>query len=396
MKRAGGAFSVRFLRNGDTITITRDVTTAAGEGGALFQMIDVESLTVFPDWSAPGTTVAEKTNNDAQPIISIGVRSALGYPVEITGVVWRYEGTAIQFPTLTSSWQLATNSTKFAARINATTGKWELRIVDNIASDVIVSNRQLTYEVSYLSNGMGDTVSGSTDIFIQQGSAMGYTAIITTDRVELSGKQGDETYSAHLTVQAFYKASQITIDGTNYIISWQRDGENLTGSEDGITISSGGHTMLTVTREGIEGGSVFTAWLRKKTTPSSLISQIFVPVASDAQRLNDIDDEWQVKGEPTDAGANHVGPNHNASYNLYLYRNGVKQSNATIVWTWNIYNAIGEKKRTGSLNPVVITPADCECQFSSISEVFQSDVDVQVTADFDDRASTDVPTPSEQ
>ena len=51
MTNIGAAFTVRFLRNGDTITITRDIIKSSGEGAALFQMVDVTSGAVAPDWS---------------------------------------------------------------------------------------------------------------------------------------------------------------------------------------------------------------------------------------------------------------------------------------------------------------------------------------------------------
>ena len=38
MTNIGAAFTVRFLRNGDTITVKRDIVKTDGSGAALFQM----------------------------------------------------------------------------------------------------------------------------------------------------------------------------------------------------------------------------------------------------------------------------------------------------------------------------------------------------------------------
>ena len=51
MTNIGAAFTVRFLRNGDSITITRDIIKSSGEGAALFQMVDFTSGACARDWS---------------------------------------------------------------------------------------------------------------------------------------------------------------------------------------------------------------------------------------------------------------------------------------------------------------------------------------------------------
>ena len=76
MSKTGAAFSVRFLRNGDQVTVVRNVIDSAGNGAALFQVVDTTTGTPTPDW----------TQTENQPIIQLGVRSAAGYPTEITNV----------------------------------------------------------------------------------------------------------------------------------------------------------------------------------------------------------------------------------------------------------------------------------------------------------------------
>ena len=57
---------MRFLRNGDQITIVRNIITSSGLGAALFQVVDPNSGNVTPNW-----TVAAN-----QPIVQISARSA--------------------------------------------------------------------------------------------------------------------------------------------------------------------------------------------------------------------------------------------------------------------------------------------------------------------------------
>ena len=80
MAKIGAAFSVRFLRNGDQISITRDILNQSGGGAGLFQTIDATSGIVAPDWT--------KAAN--QPIIRIGLSSSSGYPVEIKSCIFAY------------------------------------------------------------------------------------------------------------------------------------------------------------------------------------------------------------------------------------------------------------------------------------------------------------------
>ena len=70
MSKTGAAFSVRFLRNGDQITVVRNVVDKDGNGAALFQVVDTTTGTPTPDW----------TQTENQPVIQLGVRSAAGEP----------------------------------------------------------------------------------------------------------------------------------------------------------------------------------------------------------------------------------------------------------------------------------------------------------------------------
>ena len=175
---------MRFLRNGDQITVVRNVIDSAGNGAALFQVVDTETGTPTPDWT--------KTEN--QPIIQLGVRSAAGYPTEITNVAWAYDGVTLNFTYNGSNWVTANNDSRFQARING--NYYELKIVANIASKTEVSNKQISYEVYYNSNAHSDTLQGSIDVLIQQAGSDSHNLQITTNLVELDASNTEATLTA--------------------------------------------------------------------------------------------------------------------------------------------------------------------------------------------------------
>ena len=340
MGRTGAAFSVRFLRNGDQITIQRDIVNEAGDGAALFQVVDPNSGTVSPDWSIAAN----------QPIIRLGARSSAGFPVEVTGVSWAYDGTTLNFAYNGSSWVTASNDSRFKARINGT--KYELRVCANLASSSVVSNKLISYELSYISNAMTGAVQGDVDVLIQAAGSDSHILQITTNRVELDATNTTAT----LRVVGQYGTKAVTIGSDGYTIEWYQDEMLL--SETSAT--------LTVTRDMVTGGSLFIAKLKKNGSV----------VAQDSQRINDIADEWQVQYTPTNAGSNYCAIGHNATYTLSLTRNGVAYTGA-VTYSWKLYDAMGSLKRSGSGATVTVQPSDCE-----ISADVYGDCDVTVDADF--------------
>ena len=335
---------MRFLRNGDQITVVRNVIDSAGNGAALFQVVDTTTGTPTPDW----------TQTANQPIIQLGVRSASGYPTEITNVAWAYDGVTLNFTYNGSTWVTANNDSRFQARING--NYYELKIVANIASKTVVSNKQISYEVSYSSNAHSDTLQGSIDVLIQQAGSNSHILQITTNRVEL-----DASYDkATLTAVASYGTTPVSIGSNEYTIKWYQDNVELSG-QTGAT--------LTVTRDMVSGGSIFVAKLLKNGNV----------VAQDGQRINDIADEYQITYTPTDAGSNYVAPNHNAVYTLAMTKNGNPYT-GSVAYSWQIYNALGEPRTSGTSNTVTVKPSDC--LVGTGDNAYYSDCDVQVTADF--------------
>lgn len=346
MSKTGAAFSVRFLRNGDQITVVRNVVDKDGNGAALFQVVDTSTGTPTPDW----------TQTENQPIIQIGIRSAAGYPTEITNVTWAYDGQTLNFTYDGQNWVYASNDPeqKFQARINGS--YYELRIVKNLASKTVVSNKQISYEVSYSSNAHSDTLQGSIDVLIQQAGSNSHILQITTNRVELDASNTE----AILTAVASYGTTSVSIGSNEYTIKWYQDNVELIG-HTGAT--------LTVNRDMVSGGSIFVAKLFKD---GNLVAQ-------DGQRINDIADEYQITYTPNDAGSNYVAPNHNAVYTLAMTKNGNPYT-GTVSYSWQIYNALGESRTSGTSNKVTVTPDDCKV--GTDDNAYYSDCDVQATADF--------------
>lgn len=335
---------MRFLRNGDQITVVRNVIDSAGNGAALFQVVDTETGTPTPDW----------TKIENQPIIQLGVRSAAGYPTEITNVAWAYDGVTLNFTYNGSTWVTANNDSRFQARING--NYYELKIVANIASKTEVSNKQISYEVSYSSNAHSDTLQGSIDVLIQQAGSNSHILQITTNRVELDASNTTAT----LTAVAAFGSTPVSIGTNDYAIEWYQDNVKLSG-QTGAT--------LIVNRDMVSGGSIFVAKLLKNGNV----------VAQDGQRINDIADEYQITYTPTDAGSNYVAPNHNAVYTLAMTKNGNPYT-GSVAYSWQIYNALGEPRTSGTSSTVTVKPSDC--LVGTDDNAYYSDCDVQVTADF--------------
>lgn len=356
MSKAGAAFSVRFLRNGDQVTIVRNVINRNGVGAALFQVVDPTTGSVTPNWDATGLTGDALTKVlDAQPIIQLAARSAVGYPAEITGVTWAYDGTTLNFTMNGSTWVTASNDKRFQARIND--GKYELQVIGNLASKTVVANKQISYEVSYVCNAMTDHVDESVDCLIQPAGSDSHILQITTDIVEL-----DATHtSATLTAVGMYGTNNVTIGSNGYTIKWYQDGVEIQGQTS---------NTLKVTRDMVNGGSLF-------------IAKLFLngaAVAQDSQRENDTADKYQINHVPTNAGSNYCGIGHNAVYTLSLLCNG-KAVTDNVSFTWQVYNAIGEvKKSDGAGATVTITPD--MCLVGSGEGAYYSDCDVSVTASF--------------
>ena len=335
---------MRFLRNGDQITVVRNVIDSAGNGAALFQVVDTNTGTPTPDW----------TQTANQPIIQIGIRSAAGYPTEITNVTWAYDGQTLNFTYNGSDWVTASNNSSFQARING--NYYELKIVSNLASKKVVSNKQISYEISYVSNAHSDSIHGSIDVLIQQAGSDSHNLQITTNLVELDASNNEAT----LTAVAYYGKTPVSIGSNEYTIKWYQDNVELSG-QTGAT--------LTVNREMVSGGSIFVAKLLKNGNV----------VAQDGQRINDIADEYQITYTPTNAGSNYVAPNHNAVYTLALTKNGNPYS-VEVTFTWRVYNSLGEPKTSGTSSTVTVTSDDCKV--GTGDNAYYSDCDVQVTAEF--------------
>lgn len=335
---------MRFLRNGDQITVVRNVIDSAGNGAALFQVVDTTTGTPTPDW----------TQTANQPIIQIGIRSAAGYPTEITNVAWAYDGVTLNFTYNGSTWVTANNNSSFQARING--NYYELKIVANLASKKVVSNKQISYEVSYSSNAHSDTLQGSIDVLIQQAGSNSHILQITTNRVELDASHNEAT----LTAVASFGSTPVSIGANGYAIEWYQDNVKLSG-QTGAT--------LTVNRDMVSGGSIFVAKLLKEGSV----------VAQDGQRINDIADEYQITYTPTNAGSNYVAPSHNAVFTLAMTRNGNPYT-GSVSYLWQIYNALGEPRTSGTSSTVTVKPSDC--LVGTGDNAYYSDCDVQVTAKF--------------
>lgn len=362
MSTTGAAFSVRFLRNGDQVVIVRNIVNRKNSGLVLFQVVEQKTGVVTPNWDATGKEGAELTAVlDAQPIIRLGVRSAYKYPAEIKSVKWAYNGTDLNFTLNGEVWADEANNKPFQARIKDK--NYELKIVGNLASQENVANRQISYDVKYACNGMTDTVKGSVDVLIQAAGSDSHMLQISATSVELD----DKTPSTTLTAVGMY--------GTEYVKIGQDSGYSIKWYQDGDEMKEQPGAKLTVTRKDVTGGSLFIAKLFLKDSA----------VAQDSQRINDIADEYQIMAVPTGPGANWLGVNHNATYNLSILKNGKDYAGGSVTYKWDVYDAMGNKKPLNQQEPTgtgsLVTVLYDYAKVGTGADAYFADCDVQVTAE---------------
>lgn len=367
-----GAFTVRFLRTGDQIYVTKDIVkfdaSGAESGAALFQAVDpnAEALSVYPNWA---TTATE------QPCLKLGVKSAQGNSVSVTDVEWTYRGTQLAFEQTAQTsgtykgWCrcVTTNYTEMFMCM-AKDGYNYLRFIGNAASRTIISNQEIGYTITYYTNGVSEAVSGSEPVLIQQAGTDGYSVIITTPNSTL----GASATSTVLTANCTHGTAAMTLDGT-WSFEWYKDFVKIGGATS---------KTLTVYRDEtdgtpyVDGSSVFSVKLMHTENGSQVVKAV------DAQRVTDIADEWQVEMTP-DGATNAISLTNSPTYNLTLKQNGaaIDTSKNKLSWSWDVYNAINIKTATGTSNPLQLTAemAKCEPDATDTSKNYYSDVSVVVT-----------------
>ena len=319
-----GAFTVRFLKIGDDVYITRGIyriDNGVRKGAALFQAVDIVSGALSVDWTDP----------NQQPIVEFSAMSAMGYPVSIIEAVFTYDGSQIVFSAAAEDgWRTSTDG-KF--KMMQSNGHVLFKIIANIASPTQVGNKQIGYSLTYISNGMINSYVGSMDIVIQQAGSDSHYAIITTPRIVLDAVNT----STILTLQATYGVKNIVIGQEGYTVEWYKDKVKLPDTTDSIT----------VTRADVTGAAMYVAKLLKNG----------VPVAQDGQHISDIADEYQVR---VNRIVDFVTQTANGQFEFYLMKNNVTLSTLDTDWAWDIYNAIGVVTKSGTGKAVVITAADCK------------------------------------
>lgn len=355
-----GAFTVRFIRTGDQIYVTKNVVkfdaNGAESGAALFQAVDPQEGTVSVDW---------KTTPTEQPCLKISAKSAMGYNVTLTNVAWTYKGVALAFNASAETsgtykgWNLSTDG-MFAKKIEG--GYAYLRFVDNAASKSVISNQQIGYTLTYITNNITDTVTGAEDVLIQQAGADSYSINITTPCSSLNS----ETQSTTLTATYLYGTNTIPDDEFN--ASWK-----LEWYKDFVLISGKNSKTLEVTRSDVEGSSVYSVKLMHKT------GDTWVVKAVDAQRIVDDGDTWQISADPTGNNPDAISNTNDAVYTLSLKQNGVAYGGA-MSWAWTVYNALNVQTGSGTGSTVTLKAdmAKCQPDTSDTGKDYYSDVAVEV------------------
>lgn len=323
MDKVKGAFTVRFLRLGDDVYITREIyriDNGVRKGASLFQAVNPSTGALSVDWADP----------NKQPICEFSAKSSMGYPVTLIEGTFTYDGQVVVFSSGIGDWKESTNG-KFAIKFE--NGKIFFKIIDNIASKTQVANKQISYLFTYMSNGMVNSYAGSMDVVIQQSGSDSHMLIITTPRIVLD--EGNPTTS--LTAEAVYGIKNITIGEDGYTIEWYKD--KVMMSEKGATVE--------VSRDDVDGASMYVGKL--------LLDG--VAVAQDGQFISDIADEYQVGVHRL---VDFVNEKTNAQFDFFLRRNDNIVETNDNQWEWDIYNALGVVTKSGTGKGLTITAADCK------------------------------------
>ncbi len=356
-----GAFTVRFIRTGDQIYVSRNIVkidkNGVESGAALFQAIDPTSGALSVDW---------KTTPTEQPCLKVAVKSAMGNAVTVTDVKWTYRGTEIAFNASPATsgdyagWNISTDN-KWAKKASSD-GYYYLRVLDNVASKTIVSNQVIGFTLTYITNSITDTVSGTEDVLIQQAGADSYSVNITTSCSTLNADQESTT----LTATYLYGTNAISDD--EFASAWK-----LEWMQDFVTIEGQTGKTLKVTRSMVDGSSVFSVKLLHKE------GDTWVTKATDAQRVTDDADEWQISAEPDGTNPDAISQTNDAKYVLSLRQNGSKYTGATS-WSWTVYNALNTQTGSGTGANVTLTSAMAKCtpDSSQAGNYYYSDVAVEV------------------
>lgn len=252
---AQGSATVKRLRNGDTLYLTLE-----GNGIALFQGIDPTALSPTP---TPSWKVAAN-----QPMLTPKVTSARGNTVTITNHQWKYNGTALIFNGAIDADFTKDSTGKF--EMNASTGA--LKIIDDIASASNYGNDVLTYSCTVKVGELSYNFTRDRDISIVRMGAGIYTAVLVASAMQI----GDGETS---TIKSYLYAG--TELATDYYIRWFKNGE------DSELTKFAGSKNVTITRDDVDGSTLFIAKFYSSSTSTQVIARA-------VQRIIDNKDEFQV------------------------------------------------------------------------------------------------------
>lgn len=346
----GSSFSVRFLHNGDTVSILTEVKNSKGEGMQLFQAIDSTNGAISPDWTQAAN----------QPIISLTLKSSLGYPVRFNAARFAYDGQDLSFNYKEGEWVTANENDSFQSRIDTDSNGYrtpKLKIVKNLASKDAVGNKLIQYSIDYTSQSLNDTVSGAISVLIQQAGSDQHTIMVAADRYEL----GEGADSTTLRASAMYGVSPVTIGQDGYSIRWYKNDVLLSGK----TTAS-----FSITRADVDTGAHYRAELLRNGNV----------VAQNGCFVRDLADEFQINHEHLAGYSMSVSDSNDAGYSLSLYRN--RQLFAgSVTWAWDVYNALHVKSYTGSGANVIVKKEYCICEMNDGSS-FYADINVNISAEF--------------
>lgn len=247
------SLNIRRLRTNNGITLSFD-----NNGIPLMQAVDTDSPTlhVSPDW-----TVAAN-----QPVRTPKVINNRNLPITLSGFVWKYNGTIIDFSGAESSGWKASSDGKFS--INTASGA--IKIVQNLASKTNYADDTLDFSCTATVAGVEYPMNGSLPIYIQKMGASSYflSLLATTQQLTADITSTDVT-------SALYMGGEPVSD---YYVKWYKDDTLWTGHNS---------KKETVGRDDVDGEQLFVVEAYKDSAYTVLlyISAIRIVDGADDLRL---------------------------------------------------------------------------------------------------------------
>ena len=271
---AQGSFTVRRLRNGDTLYIMLEAKPG------LFQAVNkqLENNNVTPDWTVEAN----------QPTITPKCyASRSGITPILSNHKWTYNGLELQFGSVGSdNWCQCTNDSRFKMYVKKSNPQstdpadGALKIVGNLASNTNPANDTITYNATASVDGVEYQIQRSIDVIIHEAGASSYNGWITADDINLTAEK-EETM---LTTNLIHGITDVK----EYYVEWSKYNVGVIKTEAVTAYNS----ALKIDRSMVDDTAIFIAKFYENSTAYTNNKEN--PLCMASIRIDDIADDYEI------------------------------------------------------------------------------------------------------